>query len=135
MIKRWQIRQEKTQLLERHYLYSRLFEVRNHFEQGVIPSSVLEEVYKQYNPDIDTATFIQHSRRIFPLGNCGLASAYLQSKLGRGEIFQGSYAGEPHTFLILQLTDNPTELTVADITADQFGGSKIYLGDFVYPYQ
>jgi len=65
---------------------------------------------------------------LFPKLNCGIASLYIQYKLKHGTIVQGFYNNIPHTFFLLG--DN-----IIDITADQFGGPKIYTGKLKEPWR
>jgi len=48
--------------------------------------------------------------------------------VAEGEIVQGKYQNENHTFLMLE--DNQ----IVDITADQYGGPKVYVGDLKLPW-
>ena len=100
--------------------------VRRNFEKRTIDYLLLGELYQEYNPCPDIAEFIDTSKKIFPRYNCGLASVYLQHLLG-GEIVQESYSRYQHTFLLL-------EKIIIDITADQFGGPRIYVGALIRPW-
>ncbi len=88
----------------------------------------LIRLYSQYNPLEDVASFMGRAVELFPHLNCGIASIYLQARLNAGEVKQGSYHGQNHTFL--QIGDD----TVVDITADQYGGPKIYVGPLEPPW-
>jgi hypothetical protein len=88
----------------------------------------LINLYKQYNniPQIDL--FVRQAKELFPELNCGLASIYLKDKLKKGIIVQGTYAGENHTFLLINQI-------VIDITADQYGGPEVYVGPLEEPWK
>lgn len=102
--------------------------VRKKFEEKGIPKEELVELYSTYNRKVNGDTFIAEAERVFPKLNCGLATVYLQKILGEGEIVRGKYQNENHTFLILE--DNQ----IVDITADQYGGSRVYVGDLKPPW-
>ncbi|MBU6214561.1 hypothetical protein KGM48_01830 [Patescibacteria group bacterium] len=102
------------------------FEARRQFEAGSINQDLLIELYRNYTDVGDTARFVSKAKDIFPDGNCGLASLYLQKRLG-GEVTQGKYGEYDHTFLV-------ADKTVIDITADQFGGPKVYVGPLQPPW-
>lgn len=72
--------------------------------------------------------FLDRVQPQFPRGNCGLASIYLKHRLGEGEIKNGRYRGLAH--VVLQVSG-----LVTDITADQFGGPKIYVGTLKDPWE
>ena len=100
---------------------------RREFEQGLILLSLLKKLYQKYNPEInDLDAFMTQAWHIFPKGNCGLTTVYLQHKLG-GEIMQGRYGHHNHTFLLINDT-------LVDITADQFGGPDVYVGSVARPW-
>ena len=100
---------------------------RHEFETQTVDYELLARLYQEYNPVPGIKNFIERSKRTFPEGNCGLASLYLKYRLG-GRVVRGSYGPEQHTFLLL-------DDTVIDITADQFGGPKVYIGPLKAPYQ
>jgi hypothetical protein len=99
---------------------------RNQFEGGTVAHDLLVSLYREYSRVGDTSGFVKKANDIFPTGNCGLASLYLKRELG-GEVVQGKYEDNNHTFLLI---DN----MVVDITADQFGGPKIYVGYLRSPW-
>lgn len=101
--------------------------VRRDFESGKIPKKLLADLYHNYNPSVEIDSFIDEAERLFPALNCGLASVYLQHVIGRGEVVHGSYNDHNHTFLSIG------ELII-DITADQFGGPKVYIGPLQTPW-
>lgn len=104
-------------------------DARTLFDNGRIAPASLAALYKAYNPTVRNPTlFAQRAIGIFPKLNCGLASAYLRRAIGRGIIVRGYYATHSHTFL---LVDNNT---IVDITADQYGGPRIYVGRLTYPW-
>jgi hypothetical protein len=105
-------------------------ETRREFEAYTYDFKSLKRLYGKYAPEITKIDlFIDRATQLFPTGNCGLASLYLQNKLSSGRIVNGSYKKENHTFLFLE------EEILVDITADQFGGPKIYIGKLKYPWK
>lgn len=102
-------------------------DVRKKFELGLIPKEILVKLYSEYNPKVEAVTFVNEAETIFPSLNCGLTSVYLQEVLG-GKIVHGKYGNQNHTFLKYQDT-------IVDITADQFGGPKVYVGKLKSPWK
>ena len=49
----------------------------------------------------DVDSFVNKSKELFPKLNCGLTTVYLKRVLGEGEIIQGKYKDENHTFLLI----------------------------------
>ena len=103
-----------------------IYRSRKEFEMGTANQELLLELYRDYADVGDTLMFIHKAKEIFPNGNCGLASLYLKKELG-GEIVQGKYGEHNHTFLL-------HKDMVIDITADQFGGPKVYVGPLRSPW-
>lgn len=101
--------------------------VRKQFENNTVDVKRLMTAYHSYNPIKNTCLFLQQAQRMFPQLNCGLTTCYLQTVLG-GKIVQGTYKNNSHTFLLLQNT------FVVDITADQYGGPKVYVGTLRNPW-
>lgn len=101
-------------------------QTRKQFEMGLADQELLIELYREYVDVGDTVQFVNKAKDIFPNGNCGLASLYLKKKLG-GEIVQGKYGKHNHTFLLVKDI-------VIDITADQFGGPRVYVGPLQPPW-
>lgn len=90
--------------------------------------------------DFDRATAL--SLEDFPSTACQVATDELLHRIGYGRIVDGSYvvSGQGkidgywrHEWLDLGKTE-VAEHTILDITADQFGGPPIYLGDFQRPW-
>jgi hypothetical protein len=101
---------------------------RKSFESSSIDDNLLINLYSRYNKDAgDASLFIKRAKKLFPKLNCGLSSLYLQKVLGGGKIINGKYKGQNHTFL---LSNN----TIIDITADQYGGPRIYVGPLKKPW-
>lgn len=100
--------------------------IRKEFEEKRIPEETLFWLYSQYNRGVNGNIFVAEAKKIFPNLNCGLSSIYLRKMLG-GELVQGYYDGYNHTFLMLGGR-------VVDITADQYGGSKVYIGELKFPW-
>lgn len=108
-------------------LLNQAINIRQDFEGGNVPESILVDLYTKYADIEDPQLFVQRAKKIFPKGNCGLATLYLKKALDIGEIIQGKYAEESHTFLLIG--DQ-----VIDITADQYDGPKVYVGPLVAPW-
>lgn len=100
--------------------------IRKQFEEGSVDQGLLAQLYRGYANVGNTRRFVAKAKDIFPHGNCGLASLYLKKELG-GQIVQGIYGGHEHTFLLV-------DGTVIDITSDQFGGPKVYVGPLQSPW-
>lgn len=103
-----------------------IHEIRKQFEERAIDQSLLAQLYQEYADVGDTTRFVTKARDMFPRGNCGLSSLYLKKELG-GRIVQGKYGRHKHTFLLI-------DDTVVDITTDQFGGPKVYVGPLQPPW-
>ena len=65
---------------------------------------------------------------MFPNLNCGLATVYLRKLFSDGKIVNGKYQNKNHTFLLLE------DSVVVDITSDQYGGPKVYVGLLQSPW-
>ncbi len=105
----------------------RLQTIRSRFEEQEISEDELMACYGAHKEITDLPGFIQHAKRIFPRLCCGVASAYLREVLGVGEVVQGHYGGNPHSFLM-------HDGILIDITADQYGGPSVYFGPLVPPW-
>lgn len=102
---------------------------RRDFEAGSIARPLLRRLYSAYNSEIkELDIFLDGASELFPRGNCGLASTYLKEMTGEGEVIQGEYGNEPHTFLVINGR-------VMDITADQFDGPAVYVGELTEPWK
>lgn len=106
-----------------------LSQVRYLFEQRRIDPALLVQLYMTYNPLAHIEDFIHQSQLLFPKLNCGIASLYLQYVCAEGTLTKGAYRQHPHTFLMFD------KGIIADITADQFGGPRIYLGHLKSPWR
>jgi hypothetical protein len=102
------------------------YRTRKAFESRTVSDKFLAKLYGKYADVEDVFSFVQKAKDLFPLGNCGLATLYLKEKIG-GEIVRGKYGGHNHTFLRIGET-------IVDITADQFGGQKVYIGPLQAPW-
>lgn len=92
------------------------------FENCNVNQKLLIRLYRKYNPQLKKAdVFVKKGLSMFPNLCCGLASVYLQHLLGKGQIVRGQFQNHNHTFL---LVDNK----IVDITADQYGGVKVFIG-------
>lgn len=90
---------------------------------------LLIELYSAYNPEVgDVSLFVRTALRQFPLLCCGLASLYLKDLVGTGEVVGIRYGHENHTVY------KPTKRLITDITADQYDGPEIYVGEMVEPW-
>jgi hypothetical protein len=101
---------------------------RKDFEKGNIDKNELRRLYLNYNPIKNINLFIKKAKKFFPKLNCGLASVYLKKLISDGKIIRGKYLNKNHTFLLLE------DKIIVDITSDQYGGPKIYVGPIKYPY-
>jgi hypothetical protein len=102
--------------------------VRADFEARRINEDELKQLYQQYNPLDDIDSFMKSAREIFPNLNCGLASVYLRKLFYGSKIVNGKYQNNNHTFILLENS------TVVDITSDQYGGPKVYVGPLQSPW-
>ena len=114
-------------------LHTRLFciawRARLDFESGRTPPDLLKRLYGAYNPSVGKVhSFVACARKLFPHLNCGVASVYLQHVLGMGSVVTGAFAGHLHSFLLYHHN------LVIDITADQFGGPRLYVGALRSPW-
>lgn len=100
---------------------------RADFESNFIPFELLAELYGRYNSAVEVRSFLIRARQLFPALNCGVTSVYLRHVLQKGEIISGRYAEQKHTFLLVGML-------VVDITADQFGGPSVYVGQLRAPW-
>ncbi len=102
-------------------------QVRKQFENKEIDDCLLKDLYSRYASVENIGLFIKTALNQFPKLNCGLASVYLQHLLG-GKMIKGKYEDSNHTFLLVK--DQ-----VVDITADQYGGPKVYVGELKLPWK
>ena len=109
-------------------LYKIASQARRDLKRKKISDKLLIDLYKKYNPLIDIEKFIEESKKLFPKLNCGLATVYLKHLIQEGEIINGKYEDKNHTFLLLK------SKIVLDITSDQYGGPKIYVGKLKKPW-
>ena len=106
-----------------------LINIRNQFEKGKVDQQLLKKLYTAYNLINKIELFVRKATGFFPNLNCGLATVYIRHVLGKGEVVNGYYEKNSHTFLLL---DNNT---IADITADQYLGPKVYFGPLRAPWK
>lgn len=102
---------------------------RNELSTGIIRKYEIERLYAAYNFVPNLAEFVETAISIFPNLNCGISSVLLKHRLGHGDIWKGKFELENHTFLLLN--DN----TIIDLTADQYGGPPIYIGQVKRPWK
>lgn len=102
---------------------------RLRFESGTIDKSRLKQLYAEYAEVGDVGEFVDRAQDLFPKLNCGLASLALKDALGSGAVTNGRFLDENHTFLLLGRD------TIADITADQYGGPSVYVGPLKNPWR
>lgn len=112
-----------------HRMSDRVVQIRQEFEKGTISQELLKDLYKNYHQMSNIESFIKKAQKLFPKGNCGIASCYLQHKLRRGTIVSAQYKENNHTVLLLG------DATIIDITADQYGGPPAYIGKIKEPYK
>lgn len=112
--------------LKEAVFFMNLGDIREQFENALIDRDLLKSLYLGYCSISEIDLFLERAIQLFPMGNCGLTSLYLQYLFG-GTIINGTYGGNPHTFL--RLGDD-----IIDLTADQFGGPKIYIGPLIFPW-
>jgi len=108
---------------------STIKQIRKDFESQNLDYNKLKNLYLNYNAISDINEFIEKSKSLFPKLNCGLASLYIQDKLKKGKIVKGKYKDYSHTFLLLENN------IIIDITADQYGGPKIYMNKLKSPWK
>lgn len=101
---------------------------RADFEAWRINEDELKKLYQQYNPISDVDSFMNSAKEMFPNLNCGLATVYLRKLFSKGRIVNGKFEKNNHTFLLLD------DSLVVDITSDQYGGPKIYVGPLQSPW-
>lgn len=102
--------------------------IRADFEAQRINESELKQLYSHYNPLKDIDSFVRNAREMFPKLNCGLATICLKRLFPQGKIINGKYNNNNHTFLLLE------ESIVVDITSDQYGGLRVYVGPLQNPW-
>jgi hypothetical protein len=103
-------------------------QIRERFDSEHIDAGKLATLYQSYHHLEDINNFVARGLRTFPHFCCGLASAYLRAHIGRGQITYGRYHTNRHSFLLIDNT------MIVDITADQFGGPKVYVGPLESPW-
>ena len=101
---------------------------RADFEAWRIDEDKLKRLYQQYCPLADIDSFMNSAKEMFPNLNCGLATVYLRKLFSRGIIVNGKFENNNHTFLLLE------DSLVVDITSDQYGGPKVYVGPLQSPW-
>lgn len=103
-------------------------ETRLAFERNAFDIELARTAYGAYAPGIDLDLFLSRARALFPALNCGLCSTYLGAVLGCGVVRRGRYGDAGHT--VLMVGD-----LIVDITADQFGGPRVYVGALQRPWR
>ena len=106
-------------------------EARGVFEKGDVYGPELEQIYRgriKVGPKWPWPPLDQLQEH-FPEGNCAVATAYLGELIPESKIVYGYYEDRSHFFLLLD------PVAVVDITADQFGGPKVYVGPLETPWQ
>lgn len=100
---------------------------REKLEAGDLDRELLAKLYRKYADVGETRRFVARALTMFPRLSCGLASVYLRHCLGEGTIVRGRYGSHNHTFMLLNNM-------IVDITADQYGGPRIYIGTIQPPW-
>lgn len=103
-------------------------DTRRAFETKNVDEMLLTDLYRVYADVGDTEFFVKCALGSFPHLSCGVATLYLRHRLGAGDIVQGKYGDQDHTFLGMDGG------TIVDITADQYGGPKTYVGKLGPPW-
>ncbi|PIN88827.1 hypothetical protein COU60_05380 [Candidatus Pacearchaeota archaeon CG10_big_fil_rev_8_21_14_0_10_34_76] len=114
--------------IELQELNSLVIQARHNFENNQIEFNLLKKLYIQYNSIKGIDRFLKDAQSLFPKLNCGVTSVYLRHLLKKGDVIKGYYKGHKHTFL--KVDDK-----IIDITSDQYGGPKIYIGPLVPPWK
>lgn len=112
-------------------VYDAASRTREQFETRSYNWSEIAELYLQYSGAVELDR--EHAEAIYPRLNCGLATVALRAMLRAGDMVQGEYEGNNHTFLRIKTRD--AGQVIADTTADQFGGPDIYAGRMVPPWR
>ena len=105
-------------------------ETRLEFENGKVDRNKVIDLYWRKNPanrKFDVGS-LSSTLNIFPYNNCGLVSVYLESLIPDSKVVEGKYGLRYHDFILVQ------ESIIVDITADQFGGPKVYVGKLRSPW-
>jgi hypothetical protein len=104
-------------------------EIRRELVSRQVNAKRLAQLYRRYQRVPDVMRFVERALDMFPRLCCGLASVYLQHRLGEGVVVRGLYGSVPHTFLLVR------GRVVIDVTADQFGGPAVYVGLLAAPWR
>ncbi len=75
--------------------------VRKKFEKGSVDKKELKKFYLDYNFIENIDDFIDTAQEMFPKLNCGLASVYLKGLFNCGDVVNGFYKNQGHTFLLI----------------------------------
>lgn len=129
-------------------------EARREWEQDAIDYKLLCKLYRKWVEefgltdhrveldDYGIRSIVQLARHYFPKGCCGVASCWLARKIPDSKLVHGAYQIRKKKWfgLKVKVTEEPhtwieTGDTIIDITADQFGGPKIYIGPVKEPYK
>src|SRR5262249_48340439 len=109
-------------------------EIRTLFENHQVNELLLQNLCHAYNSEVkNLALFVRRAKDFFPYLNCGLATIYLRAILKTGKVVNGKYKDQNHTFLLLECIAD--EVTIIDITSDQYGGPSIYIGPIQAPWR
>ena len=126
--------------------------VRNQWETGEIDWEQLEKSYQAWvqefgktNHQLQLNLFgikriVATAKSYFPKGCCGMASCCLADLIPKSKIVHGHYKKTKRWFLFWNKTTLEPHTWVMvndkliDITADQFGGPKIYIGPLLSPW-
>ena len=106
-------------------------QARSDFEKCIVSKDLMRELSISSDPALQHVfdRYFDDTIQKFPRGNCRLAAIYLKHLAGFGHVAEGTYGGNYHRFW----AGEEGEL-IADITADQFGGPKVYVGRVVAPW-
>ncbi len=101
---------------------------RELFDAQQIDTARLASLYQKYHFLEDITKFVAKGMKSFPHLCCGLASVYLREEIGFGQVVYGKYHSRRHSFLLID------GRLVIDITADQFGGPRVYVDALRLPW-
>ena len=104
---------------------------RSDFLHDQVPYVELHPLLANRHPGLEVSPYMLLVRDKFPKASCYLAAEYLLYLTGEGEVVYGGYETptkiRAHAYLRIGET-------IADITADQFGGPETYVGPLVRPW-
>ncbi len=103
-------------------------ESRRIFERKEVDLTHLTELYMRFFRKKNAEDMISFSIEMFPNTCCYVATLFLKEQLKGSRYISGGYKRFNHDFLEYRGR-------ILDITADQFGGPRIYVGPLVLPWR